>query len=52
MNMIGLDLGGTTFAVAAVDENGVISHEHEEDTRQHDGPDILLPRLATAARAR
>ena len=51
MNMIGLDLGGTTFAVATVDENGKIAHQREEDTRQHDGPDILLPRLARAARA-
>ena len=51
MKIIGLDLGGTTFAVASVDENGAITHAREEDTRQHDGPDILLPRLAQAARA-
>ncbi len=50
MKILGLDLGGTTFAAAAVDEKGAIFHETEEDTRQHDGPDILLPRLAQAAR--
>lgn len=50
MDTIGIDLGGTTFNVARVDESGHTSHEIEQDTLQHDGPERLLPRLAQAAK--
>ena len=46
---LGLDLGGTTFNVGALDESGEVSHAIERDTFQHDGPEKLLPRLADAA---
>ncbi len=49
MDTIGIDLGGTTFNAARVDGAGAVSHEIEQDTHQHDGPDRLLPRLAQAA---
>jgi len=48
MLFIGLDLGGTTFNVACVDENGQILLEQEEETRQHESPDLMLPRLGAA----
>ncbi len=46
---LGLDLGGTTFNVGALDEKGRVSHAIERETFQHDGPEKLLPRLAHAA---
>lgn len=46
---LGLDLGGTTFTVGSLDENGTVAHAFERDTYQHDGPEKLLPRLADAA---
>ncbi len=46
---LGLDLGGTTFSVGALDESGHVAHAIERDTFQHDGPEKLLPRLAQAA---
>lgn len=50
MMTIGLDLGGTTFAVGIIGPDGAIIKSLERDTQQHDGPDILLPRLAQAVR--
>jgi glucokinase len=47
---LGIDLGGTTCSFGLVDDAGQLSHEKEIDTRQHDGPDVMLPRLAEAAR--
>lgn len=51
MLTIGLDLGGTTFNVACVDEAGKILLEREEETRQHESPDRMLPRLGAAIKA-
>lgn len=48
MLTIGLDLGGTTFNVACIDESGEILASREEETRQHESPDRMLPRLAEA----
>jgi glucokinase len=45
---VGLDLGGTTFNAACVDNAGRILVSVEHDTRQHDAPDVLVPRLAAA----
>jgi len=47
--MLGLDLGGTTFAAGSVDETGRVLHSLEAETRQHEAPELLLPRLAQAA---
>jgi len=49
MDTIGIDLGGTTFNVALVNDAGEHSHNIEKDTLQHDGPDRLLPRMAQTA---
>ncbi len=46
---LGIDLGGTTCSFGLLDENGALHHEFEIETRQHDGPDVMLPRLAAAA---
>ncbi|HEX8463165.1 MAG TPA: ROK family protein, partial [Abditibacterium sp.] len=46
----GIDLGGTTCSFGLLDEQGQLHHEHEIETRQHDGPDLMLPRLADAAK--
>jgi glucokinase len=48
---LGIDLGGTACKFGLVDESGHLSHQLEIDTRQHDGPDIMLPRLAEAAKS-
>lgn len=48
MLTIGLDLGGTTFNVACVNADGEILHSLEEETRQYESPDRMLPRLANA----
>lgn len=45
---IGLDLGGTTFHAACVDNAGRILSSHAYETRQHEAPDLLLPRLSDA----
>jgi glucokinase len=45
---IGLDLGGTTFNAACVDDAGRILLSREYPTRQNDAPDVMLPRLAAA----
>lgn len=50
MSIIGLDLGGTTFSVSFVDEQGTVQQVAEFDTGQHDPPEILIPRLADAVR--
>ena len=49
MDTIGIDLGGTTFNAAFINEAGAISHNTEQDTQQHDGPERLLPRIAETA---
>lgn len=43
---IALDLGGTTFNAACVDDAGRILLSREYPTPQGDAPDVLLPRLA------
>ena len=43
---IGLDLGGTTFNAACVDDAGRILLSREYPTRQTDAPEILLSRMA------
>lgn len=45
---IGLDLGGTTFHAACVDNAGRILSLRGYDTRQSEAPELLLPRLAEA----
>ncbi len=45
---IGLDLGGTTFNAACIDDAGRILASREYETRQYESPDLLLPRLADA----
>jgi glucokinase len=47
---LGIDLGGTKCAFGLLDENGVIHDELRIDTQQHDGPEVMLPRLAEAAK--
>ena len=47
---LGIDLGGTTCSFGLLDEAGQLHHELEIETRQHDGPDAMLPRLAQAAK--
>ena len=47
---LGIDLGGTTCSLGLLDENGTLSHEREIETRQHDAPDVLLGRVADAAK--
>ena len=48
---LGIDLGGTTCSLGVLDENGVLSYEHEIETRQHDAPDVMLGRIADAAKS-
>jgi glucokinase len=50
MSILGIDLGGTTFTVSIVDENGRVQNALERDTQQHDPPEQLIKRLADAAR--
>lgn len=47
---LGIDLGGTTCSFGLLDEKGALHHQLEIETRQHDGPDVMLPRLAEAAK--
>ncbi len=47
---LGIDLGGTTCSLGLLDENG-LGATSEIETRQHDAPDILLSRIADAAKA-
>ena len=49
MDTIGIDLGGTTFNAALINESGAVAHNTEQDTLQHDGPERLLPRIAQTA---
>ncbi len=48
---LGIDLGGTTCTFGLVDENGAVSHQLTIESRQFDGPDRMLPRLAEAAKS-
>lgn len=48
---LGIDLGGTTCSFGLVNETGAISHSIQIESRQHDGPERMLPRLAEAARS-
>ncbi|MEO6907010.1 MAG: ROK family protein [Abditibacteriaceae bacterium] len=50
MSILGIDLGGTTFKVSIVDDNGQLLNAIERDTQQHDPPEELIKRLADAAR--
>lgn len=47
---LGIDLGGTTCSLGLLDENG-LGATSEIATRQHDAPDVLLSRMAQAAKA-
>ncbi len=47
---IGIDIGGTTFTVAAVDVDGCIITSQEQETRAADDPQILLDRIISTAR--
>ena len=49
--ILGIDLGGTTCSLGLVDEAGAILERAEMETRQFDAPDVLLGRIAVAARA-
>jgi len=46
---LGIDLGGTTCSLGLLDENG-LGATSEIETRQNDVPDVLLGRIAQAAR--
>jgi len=46
---LGIDLGGTTCSLGLLDENG-LGATSEIETRQNDVPDVLLSRIALAAR--
>jgi len=46
---LGIDLGGTTCSLGLLDENG-LGATAEIETRQHDAPDVMLGRIAEAAR--
>ena len=46
--LVGLDLGGTTFNAACVNDAGRILSSQEYDTQAHDAPDILISRMADA----
>jgi glucokinase len=47
---LGIDLGGTTCSFGVLDEKGTLHGRREIETRQADSPDVMLPRIATAAR--
>lgn len=46
MNVIGVDLGGTNYAVGLVDEDGKILVRIDGETKVHEGPDAVVERLA------
>ncbi|KAF2957603.1 glucokinase [Thermotoga sp. Ku-13t] len=46
MNVIGVDLGGTNYAVGLVDENGKILARVEGETKVHEGPDAVVRRIS------
>ena len=48
--VLGIDLGGTTFTVGLLDENGQLSETVETPTQQTDAPDVLLSRIAEVAK--
>ncbi|MCS7174530.1 ROK family glucokinase [Pseudothermotoga sp.] len=45
MNVIGVDLGGTNYAVGLVDEDGKILARIEGETKVDEGPDAVVERL-------
>lgn len=45
MNVIGVDLGGTNYAVGLVDEDGKILARIDGETKVHEGPDAVVERL-------
>ncbi|MGI6541646.1 MAG: ROK family protein [Limnochordia bacterium] len=47
---IGIDIGGTTFLVAAVDTDGRMVASQEHETRAADDPQIVLRRIIAAVR--
>src|ERR1051325_9287646 len=47
---LGIDLGGTTCTFGVLDEQGAVQGRLEIETRQSDAPDVMLPRIAAAAR--
>ncbi len=46
--LVGLDLGGTTFNAACVNDAGRILSSLEFDTQAHDAPELLIARMAGA----
>lgn len=48
MYVIGVDLGGTNFAVGLVDESGKIIARSQGKTKVDDGPQVVAKRLAEA----
>jgi len=46
LNIVGVDLGGTNYAVGLVDENGKILARTDGETKVHEGPDAVVERLA------
>lgn len=46
---LGIDLGGTTCTFGLLDESGALLGTLEIPSQQHDGPEVMLPRLAEAA---
>ncbi len=47
---LGIDLGGTTCTFGVLGEKGALQGRREIGTRQSDAPDVMLPRIAAAAR--
>jgi len=45
LNVIGVDLGGTNYAVGLVDEDGKILARIDGETKVHEGPDAVVERL-------
>ncbi len=48
---LGIDLGGTTCSLGLMDERGALHHSAQIATQQSDAPDVMLGRIAAAARA-
>lgn len=47
---LGIDLGGTTVSFGVMDAEGQLHGVRDIETRQHDAPDVMLPRIAEAAK--
>ena len=47
---LGIDLGGTTCSFGLMDERGELRQSEQIETRQSDAPDVMLGRIALAAR--